>query len=206
MCHCLDTFGFFTPIQYKVYHCVECNVDICEGCAKHCHADHRTQEDELRSGFKCECGKDGFKDKCSAEFIGETKCYHHLYQCQTCCMKSDQEYICKSCIEECHKGHQIADCGIVRDFCSCGTHKLPYKFKCHLLKFNDMNPPFSDCSGGKMKQRWYQCISCGLYASDEVGICKACALTCHKDHTLLDLGVREGQCYCANANCTFRDD
>ena len=205
-CHCLDTFGFFTPIEYKVYHCLDCGIDICEGCANHCHADHNTTFSIGQVGFKCQCGKDGFKGKCSGEFVGETAGYQHLYQCMTCCMKSDTEYICKSCAEKCHKGHQVTDCGILRDFCSCGMHNLPHNFNCHLLKYEVMKKPFSNCSCDNQRQRWFQCISCGLYGSKEIGICKACATTCHKDHTVLDLGVKEGTCGCKNANCFFQGD
>ena len=69
-----------------------------------------------------------------------------------------------------------------------------------------MKRPYAECSEKKLKQRWYQCVTCGLYGSEKIGICKACAMTCHQEHTLLDLGVRKGKCYCANANCTFRDE
>lgn len=208
-CHCLDEKGFFTPISYKVYHCYGCNIDICEGCAKHCHQGHNVDYVQELSGFTCACGKNGFKDHCSGEYVGESTGYQHLYQCETCCMKSDQEFICKSCAEKCHKGHQIIDCGVQRNFCSCGMKQIPHNFKCRLLDFNDMKRPYQHCSIDKkstnIRQRWFQCISCGLYGSEDTGVCKACSVICHSDHIVLDLGVKEKCCCCHNTGCSFQD-
>lgn len=116
-CHCLDVCGFTSPIEYNVYHCDECNIDMCGGCAKHCHLNQKTTKIGLKSGFKCQCGKIGFEDKCTGEFVGETCCYQHLHQCETCC-NNDSEFICKSCAEKCHKDHKVFDCGVMRNFCS----------------------------------------------------------------------------------------
>lgn len=204
LCHCLDVCGFISPIKYKVFHCYNCNINCCEGCAKHCHDGHDIKEiDEGQVGFKCECGKDGFKGKCSGEFIGETPALQHVYQCATCCIKDDTKYICKSCAENCHKDHQVIDCGVQREFCSCGMHKLPYNFNCHLLKFNQVE---NGCSTDHLKQRWFQCVSCGLYGSDEAGICQKCSTVCHDTHRILDRGVKEATCCCRNANCFLQTD
>lgn len=207
-CHCLDTLGFFTPIEYNIFHCDKCNIDICEGCAKHCHKGHKVKEIGKQSGFKCQCGQHGFEDKCSGEFVGETYCYQHLYQCSTCCMTTDKYYICKNCAEKCHKGHAITDCGLQRNFCSCGMQGLPHKFKCHLLQYNNSGS-LNSCSNvddKEIKQRWFHCISCNLYGSDDVGICEKCAECCHKDHTIIDLGVKEKCCCCKRSKCCFQDD
>lgn len=201
-CHCLDTCGFTTPIKYKVYHCIDCDVDICEGCAKHCHADHSVDFTEYQSCFKCGCGKDGFKNKCSAEFIGKTKARQHMYHCATCCIVDETRFICKKCAEICHKGHQVIDCGVMQEYCSCGMHELPYNFNCHILNFNS----FKECSVKKTKQRWFQCIQCGLYGSNDVGVCAKCAEICHDSHNLLDLGVRDECCCCKNAACIFQNE
>lgn len=202
-CHCLDVCGFTSPIQYDVYHCDECSIDICEGCAKHCHSNHKLTKIGPKIGFKCQCGKKGFIDKCTGEFVGETFCYQHLYQCETCCLKSDFEYICKSCAEKCHKYHKIVDCGVVRNICCCGMKKMPNKFDCHLLKFalNEGN-----CSQIKQRQRWFQCISCGLYGSEDIGFCEACAHVCHNNHAILDLGVLDKICTCKYSNCLFEKE
>lgn len=203
-CHCLDFCGFTSPIQYNVYHCDECCIDICEGCAKHCHSNHKSTKIDSKIGLKCQCGKKGFIDKCTCEFVGETCCYQHLYQCETCCQKYDSEYICKSCAEKCHKDHKVVDCGIVKNFCSCGTKKTINKFDCHLLELvkNEEN----NCSQTKKMQRWFQCVSCGLYGSDDIGVCEVCAHACHDNHIVLDLGVSDKSCKCKYSNCLFNKE
>lgn len=207
-CHCLDTYGFFTPISYKVFHCNDCNIDICEGCAKHCHRDHDIKLSGEQSGLKCSCGKEGFSGHCTAEFVGECRGYQHLYQCATCCMKSDEEFICKSCAETCHKGHEVTDCGIQQNFCSCGMHRIPHNFRCHLLSFQKMERPYTKCSNesdadNKIRQRWFQCVTCGSCGSFDKGVCKACSSICHSGHIVLDLGVREQCCCCKQNKCSF---
>lgn len=194
-CHLLDKIGFFTPIELKVFHCDTCNIDMCEGCAKYCHRHHSSQIHEIgkQSAFKCACGADGFHDHCSGEFVGEEMCYQHLYQCSTCSTNS-VEFICKSCAENCHKGHVVVDCGIQKNFCSCGMKNLKNKYHCKLIDFNN-NLNIDFCSSKSVKQRWFKCIDC---QNDDSGICQHCALTCHEDHNVIDLGVKEEKCSCTH--------
>lgn len=196
-CHCLDVCGFTSPIEYNVYHCDECNIDMCEGCAKHCHLNQKTTKIGLKSGFKCQCGKIGFEDKCTGEFVGETCCYQHLHQCETCC-NNDSEFICKSCAEKCHKDHKVFDCGVVRNFCSWGMKKMHNKFDCQLLKF-DKNEKY--CSQTEKRQRWFQCATCGLYGSDNIE-----QYHCHENHAILDLGVLDKCCTCKSWNYLFKKE
>ena len=142
---------------------VRCDIDMCEGCAKHCHVNHKTIETNCQCGFKCQCGKDGFKHKCNSEFVGETCCYQHLYQCETCCSKSESQYICKSCVEECHKNHIVCDCGVLKNFCSCGMHKLPNNFNCHLFKFDEKE--FSETK--LMQEAGFVCPTCLEFIENE---------------------------------------
>ncbi|OHS96284.1 hypothetical protein TRFO_37557 [Tritrichomonas foetus] len=203
-CHCLDESGFFTPIPYKVFHCKKCNKDICEGCAKHCHKGHSVTEKGVDCGFKCQCGADGFKGQCSGEFVGNEYCNQHLYQCITCCTKTDNEFICKACADKCHAGHNVIDCGRQRNFCSCGMFKLPYNFKCKILDYERVRrDPYICCSSqnhknSSIKQRWLQCITCGVYGDPSLGLCEPCAYTCHRDHIVIDCGVKQGCCCCYN--------
>ena len=91
-CHCLDSVGTYLPVDYKVFRCEDCNVEICEGCAKHCHKEHSIVEIGIKSCFVCDCGKKHFvnekhKNCCSVEFVGEMKyedkpaLYQHFFKC-----------------------------------------------------------------------------------------------------------------------------
>lgn len=51
-------------------------------------------------------------------------------------------------------------------------------------------------------QRWFQCLTCGLYGSDDQGVCINCAQNCHCDHALLDRGIKKRTCQCGSTgNC-----
>lgn len=201
-CHCLDTCGFTSPIEYKVFHCKNCKMDICEACAKSCHRGHVIEEKGARMGFVCDCGKKGFPEKCYCESTGEIDtCYQHLYKCETCCPLNDSLFICKSCAEKCHSGHKVIDFGIQKGCCSCGLKKLP-KNNCQFRNFT-INE--NGCTVSLMKQRWFQCLNCADYGRQSFGICKQCAEKCHAGHFLIDLGVGTFQCNCdENTNCLFK--
>ena len=194
-CHLLDEIGFFLPVKIKVFHCNECNIDMCEGCAMFCHKYHSSKITfvDYMSPFKCNCGKNGLNGHCSGEFVGEKLCYQHLYRCSTCCTKSDSQYICKSCAEKCHTGHEIVDCGIRKDFCSCGMKKLR---KCKILDFTENPSDF--CTKKLIKQRCFQCVNCNIYGNSKVGMCEKCAELCiddeEEDHIIIDLGVKKFKC------------
>lgn len=40
-CHCRDEIGFFSPIVRRMYRCEDCGIEMCEGCAKSCHKNHK---------------------------------------------------------------------------------------------------------------------------------------------------------------------
>lgn len=205
-CHCLDSCGFTTPIEFNIYRCLDCNENVCEGCAKHCHRGHTIKEMTEDFGFVCDCGKKGFPNKCTCEFIGENKIYsQHLYQCEDCNKGHKDIFICKSCAEKCHSGHKIIDCGIQKNVCSCGLNKLPDEIECKC--FN--NPHTIECTAKKQqtpnKQRWFQCITCGDYGYSSVGICEECIKRCHSGHFIIDLGLGTFRCKCFdNNNCQFK--
>ena len=205
-CHCLDSCGFTTPIEFKIYRCLDCNENVCEGCAKHCHRGHTIKEMTEDFGFVCDCGKKGFPNKCTCEFIGENKIYsQHLYQCEDCNKGHKDIFICKSCAEKCHSGHKIIDCGIQKNVCSCGLNKLPDEIECKC--FN--NPHTIECTAKTQqtpnKQRWFQCITCGDYGYSSVGICEECIKRCHSGHFIIDLGLGTFRCKCFdNNNCQFK--
>lgn len=126
-CHAHDNLGFITPAQYKVYHCNKCGMDICEGCAKHCHKGHKITLKNSSFGFVCKCGQKGLGPNCLSKVFGSMKCYQHLYKCAGCYQNDNHGFICKSCIEKCHTGHNAIDYGVQYGCCMCGMEK---KCKC----------------------------------------------------------------------------
>lgn len=81
--------------------------------------------------------------------------------------------------------------------------RMPNEFDCHLLKFvkNEVK-----CSQIKQRQRMFQCISCGLYGSEDIGVCESCTHICHANHTILDLGVLDNSCACKYSNCLLEKE
>ncbi|KAK8882256.1 hypothetical protein M9Y10_044898 [Tritrichomonas musculus] len=208
-CHALDSVGFILPIEYIVYRCENCNIEICEGCAKHCHKDHRIKEIGPKRSFVCECGEKGFfyenenKIICNSQFLGEMKVngqpclYQHLYKCLDCCTRSQEKFICKGCAEKCHKDHRVIDCGAIKGFCSCGLNGIDNCQPCKLTHLPQTN--HSECTitiGRNLFQRWFQCATCGICGDNKKGICQKCAETCHAGHTLFDRGVSFNECQC----------
>lgn len=43
------------PVKEKVYHCNDCNMDVCEACARYCHKDHKIVFESDIKGFVCLC-------------------------------------------------------------------------------------------------------------------------------------------------------
>lgn len=208
-CHCLDSVGLYFPIDYKVFKCEDCNIEMCEGCAKSCHKGHNLVEIGVKNAFICECGKNHFIDKmnrkhCSVEFVGEMKCddepaiYQHFFKCLDC-DKHFENLICKGCAENCHSGHKVIDCGIKKGFCYCGSNKSNH---CKISYFIDVDKDkcSRDLKNIPVTQRWFQCMTCGLYGNEKQGICISCAHKCHNGHLLLDRGVQENICQCVDIN------
>lgn len=204
-CHCLDTVGFYFPIDYKVYYCKDCGSTICEGCAKHCHKSHSVEEIGVDHCFVCDCGKNHFVENgkknrfgCSIQFVGEMIvdkkpcCNQHLFKCMDC---APNKFICFGCASECHANHRVVDCGIQKGFCCCGGRQM--KDKCCKNVYYAENP-IGRCVNLPKMQRYFQCMSCGIYGSDDVGICSNCAHKCHEGHILLDRGVKKRACQCNN--------
>ncbi|KAK8882221.1 hypothetical protein M9Y10_044862 [Tritrichomonas musculus] len=217
-CHCLDTCGMYFPVDYKVYKCETCNIEMCEGCAKHCHKNHQTVEVRTDHCFVCGCGKNHFvegpkkRKLCSVQFVGETLvdgqpyCNQHLYQCLDCCPFQDGKFICRGCIESCHQGHNVIDCGVQKGFCNCGLRRLGEKNNCQALYM--VETPKNQCSNKSNSvslQRWFQCMTCGIYGSQDVGVCQNCSQHCHEGHILLDRGVQKRKCQCKQfGGCTLK--
>lgn len=136
-CHCLDTEGFKSPVEYQVYECKTCKKRICQACANFCHKGHKVVPIDNEICTKCDCGSKGIKaikslhdNYCNEKINLYGNACQHFFVCLTCCSNSNKCFICQNCIKNCHNGHNVRDCGIQRGFCSCGKHFLPNGFKC----------------------------------------------------------------------------
>lgn len=151
----------------------------------------------------------------------------HNYRCLTCRQKVG-EGVCAVCARICHAGHQLQDNGITPFYCDCGLGSIK-RFKCKCYYKNDSNKNYSyedgvavclpfeipfkctaefekknDGSPRAFIQRCFACDTCGI--DEESPICEACALLCHKDHKLTDLGLREIVCSCNSDTCQCKKD
>lgn len=200
ICHSLDTLGFTTPLELTKYHCNDCNMDICEGCAKHCHKGHNIQEIGPESGFRCACGANGLQNHCISEYIGKIPFPKHLFYCETCGV-----YICKSCCEHCHSGHQVVDCGVFDDMtksCSCGLNEIP-KFECQLVEFlsSDKKCTKTEFGNVETKQRCFYYYSYNHEQKTQKirYLCQHCLrkiapLSIAQRPIVIDMGIQEKIC------------
>ncbi|OHT04280.1 hypothetical protein TRFO_28271 [Tritrichomonas foetus] len=202
-CHALDEQGFLTPLEFTFYHCSTCGEDVCESCSKVCHSGHNLKALGILRGHSCSCGRKGLQGHCSSEYLGTSCCQQHLYQCNTCCFNDSEKYICSTCKNTCHSGHEVVDCGLVKGFCSCGVKNLPHNFKCKVLDYNHNSQPHQ-CScltygSDQQRQRWFKCATCSLYGCTSSGVCESCVNHCHSQgHIVYDVGVQSGVCGCIN--------
>ena len=195
-------------ISQKWYHCNTCNLignlGCCENCINKCHKGHDTYFDKISNNCFCDCC-----DICNCKFIKH-------YPINNICTRSinDKKYIkqewyhcitcghlgcCKSCIQNCHKNHQIIFKGYSNCFCDC-----PDKFKCQCYNgLFDKNLLSIDqfCTRslfGKslINQKFFHCKTCNILNSK--GFCENCAKICHNGHELIYKGNIKSFCDCSD--------
>lgn len=201
-----------------VYYCRNCDISVCETCALVCHDHHML--DFAQKNAKCECGSNT-KCVCKVNPISEemlaiyctfeiTKRNYkpqHCYTCNTCGVYPPQ-VLCDNCVEICHKGHDVVDIGFSNAFCDCIE-------LCHCrleqLHKNPTNPKVKwnhKCSRSKLnniptKQKMYECETCEI--AQRQGICKSCALMCHRGHQVKEVGMNSFVCQCKSKKCKLAD-
>lgn len=96
--------------------------------------------------------------------------------CYTCFGYDESEGACLSCIDTCHKDHDISAIKITPFFCDCGDRGYCRK-----------NTDSSVCTfhlSGKQHfiQQWATCYDC--FDNAENGACMSCLKTCHNGHNI----------------------
>lgn len=68
-----------------------------------------------------------------------------------------------------------------------------YLRRCPNFRFNDKDK--------KIEQRKYHCLTCSIL---ELGICEACAVNCHINHSIEYAGIEKYCCRCQSTDdCTM---
>lgn len=197
-------------IKQKSYDCRSCHITypngVCEVCVNRCHKGHETyfnqMSDEPFYEFFCDCpdrkcchcsSTDTKKLKCSFDITYGCSINQPMYQCRDCDI-TDDSYICQSCAINCHHGHNLHYCGMVKGkTCQCLILS-----RCVISR---RRPVCTYLFSGKkpIKQSWYHCRTCGLVGSQ--GCCALCAKHCHKNHDVYLEGIKE-ECSCNCISCS----
>ena len=110
------------------------------------------------------------------------------WRCKTCGVN----YICKNCIETCHKGHDV--CFHTRQSLICECAISYCKGTCKCCQNPDVCTKISLSHRRGNRQRAWQCLTCGM--SGNSYICNACKERCHKDHNVIEVGLMNFYCCC----------
>lgn len=197
-----------TTVDQPMYQCIDCRISgdnyVCQHCAMKCHYQHKLRYIGILKNKKCSCYENNTcqiaerKQVCTYFFHGQTFIRQPWYHCHTCGLTNDKG-CCAACAKICHKGHNVeftgihdscyCDCGDGACSCSCQTCKFPnsnYMLCCTKIDKNKKLEP--------KKQRMYQCLTCGI--TDSFGVCEACAINCHINHSLSYAGEKNFVCIC----------
>lgn len=198
------TYG--TPIEQPMYQCVDCDITgdyyICQSCAIKCHNSHNLKYFDKVKGKHCQClnlscCKISFrKPICTFLQSGTKYIQQPWYHCKTCGLVNGLG-CCSVCAHHCHKGHDVEYKGIhEKCYCDCCEKKkckmLDFDNSSYLVRCTNFNRDHKD---RPVKQRMYNCATCGL-----AGICEACAINCHINHSIQFINESEFCCVCINSN------
>lgn len=137
----------------------------------------------------------GFLQKCTVATKGIVAFSQLSGQCKTCAL-ADQT-VCLSCLENCHKGHEIIISARKANFyCRCGASG-----HCNSMERVREPKPLNVCTfaftgrNAKM-QASYHCNSCYAVKGEKY-ICLACTKSsCHESHLITFEGVKNIVCCC----------
>ncbi|KAK8848013.1 hypothetical protein M9Y10_019066 [Tritrichomonas musculus] len=213
---CTYEITYGTPIEQPMFQCDDCHITddlyICQNCAIKCHNGHNLRYIGIVKNKSCNCFNQCLcqissrKPICTFYRTGEEFAKQTLYNCKTCGLFNING-CCSMCAFHCHKGHDVSF------FCYAGLNDNPKFFcdcgncfngkKCVIM--NNKGGPLShltDCPNysfeykdKKIKQRKYNCSSCGM-----IGICEACAVNCHINHSVEFVGIESFCCACQKTN------
>eukprot|EP01016_Furgasonia_blochmanni_P007233 TRINITY_DN12897_c0_g1_i2.p1 TRINITY_DN12897_c0_g1~~TRINITY_DN12897_c0_g1_i2.p1 ORF type:complete len:297 (-),score=6.39 TRINITY_DN12897_c0_g1_i2:231-1121(-) len=140
-------------------------------------------------------------DRCSACVNGFKLVEQPAYKCMDCDNKVTSKetgrttpFLCKTCVDLCHKEHNIVESGFKEFVCSCN------------FVFNSCNKVdicTYNLSGNRyVRQPRYICYSCGLTEDKGSAICAFCIAHCHRDHDIKYIGLSSNFCDCLTG-CTM---
>ena len=213
---CTYDLTYGCPIEQPMYQCEDCHITenyyICQSCAIKCHHGHNLRYIGILKDKNCHCFDHSIchitsrRPICTFKRTGESFVGQPWYHCKTCGL-IDIEGCCSACAHYCHKGHNVEfNCfaglnGNPKFFCDCGSDL--YKKRCSIVnEYNDKNASYLNrCpnflfenKNKKIKQRKYHCFTCGLFGLS--GICEACAVNRHINHSIEYAGIENFCCAC----------
>lgn len=211
---CTFDLTYGTMLDQPMFQCIDCNIIgdyyICQNCAIKCHHGHKLQYFENVIGKYCHCFDQSMckitkrKPVCSYILYGPNPILQPKYSCKTCGIKDDK-CCCSVCAYHCHEGHDIEFNGFSNCFCSCNEDTSDGR-KCNICDYKKSSyltrcPNFSyDKKNTPIQQRMYYCYTCSII--DPSGICEACAINCHINHSIEYVGMKNFICDCnQNGNC-----
>lgn len=207
---CTFELTYGTPIEQLMYQCKDCHITgdyyICQNCAIKCHHRHNLKYCGIVKGKHCQCLN--MSEDCQISFrkpictfllTGKKYAPQPWYNCKTCGLVGSYG-CCPVCAHHCHKGHEIEYRGVSSGFfCDCGDGYIGKK--CQMIE-NDCLSYLVRCTNFNIekkdkpiRQRKYNCATCGIS-----GICEACAVNCHINHSIEFVDVDEFCCGCKNTN------
>lgn len=208
---CTYELTYSVPIDQPMFQCIDCHVIgddyICQNCAARCHYGHNLKYFGNIKNQVCHCLDQSFcqissrKPTCSFLLSGKKFIKQPWYHCKTCGLV-DIHGCCAICAHYCHKDHDIEYDGVKEACCCCDcTKNLNSKLK--ILKFGSYDY-LTHCTnfgfdhiGQSKEQRMYYCHTCGI--ADPFGICEACAINCHINHSIEYAGNQNFSCFCFNS-------
>ena len=213
---CTYELTYGTHVKQPMYQCEDCHVDkylyMCQNCAIKCHQGHKVRFVGFFDNKICHCFDQCFckiaspsrKPICTYIKTGPNYVKQPFYYCHTCGL-ANKCGCCSACANYCHKDHAVEFHQFADDFyCDCGDCS---HFNCQILPKDENSSYLTNCPNlhflnkdKKINQRKYYCMTCGINGT--LGICEACAINCHINHSIKYVGIEEFSCTCQSTkNC-----
>lgn len=214
---CTFEISYGTPIEQPMFQCLDCNITgdyyICQNCAIKCHNGHKLQYYANVKNKHCRCF-DQFDCKiakrtplCTFISSGKNAVLQPKYICKTCGIDGDK-CCCAPCAHHCHRNHRVEFVGFSSCSCSCSSDS-DHESSCKIKSYNDFDyltkcPNFGfERKNTSKQQRMYRCLTCGV--NESAGICEACAINCHVNHSIEYVGIKNFACMCyQSGNCIMQ--
>ena len=175
-----NTFSLFKDICFAKLSGRSVNLEECKLCTKkkikevNCSCHHKTKIQN-----KPVTVQEAIRQwKCSFSATQMSPAPQDLYYCTTC---TDQETlidgICISCVNKCHKGHEIEAQEVPLTLIEQCEQALICTFAVTDRVFTPAN-------------HYWSCNTCDL--TGYMGCCEACAKVCHSGHDVVDRGFSKG--------------